>query len=407
MDAAVQEGGGGIEEMDPIRYTTYMELIARAFKGLLAYYGQIELETQTSEAESMALYVQKILATVTALRLKYSFSPSHFMRPGVDLADSGFPYFHDIMVLDADLSTREERLPKMPEIERTRESMLDYLLRPETDIPVRQYEDYRTLQWQVAERAYLESLDLRAQFFRFTPGKLFGVDPSTFSVEQGRRGYRFSWGCYDSLRNRPCVYFMLMAQDEREVPLDQKDNPEYVRFLQTVDGIASRAPEQLAAIAVRLDEAFGALYPKALKRFCLGPIVSPLIADGAGSSVRSSKLSQILLPVMQQAEIGPNDFALFFTAETIISQREEMSNNLSLRSVLGMDKPRQIFRAPPTDQKLVRRGATSYHDYCIMPHRLRQHLSDQVFGEVKAVLNVDDLELISYQHNQTGGIDVG
>src|SRR5215471_6368701 len=196
MDATTTVGPvDGIERMDSLRYTVYLGLLADAFKRLLAYYGEVEREEQTSEGESMALYVQKILATVYALRLKHSFSPAYFARPGVDLADSGFPHFQDIMTLDADLSTRSERLPKLPEVELSRQMLLDYLMHHGVETPVRQSEECRKLFWQIAERAYLEYLDLRRQFFRFTPGKLFSVGPESFSKEKGRRAYHFSWGC--------------------------------------------------------------------------------------------------------------------------------------------------------------------------------------------------------------------
>jgi hypothetical protein len=405
MDATpVPSHVDGIERMDPLRYTVYLGLLADAFKGLLAYYGEVEREAQTSEGESMALYVQKILATVYALRLKHSFSPAYFARPGVDLADSGFPHFHDIMTLDADLSTRSERLPKLPEVELSRQMLLEYLMHPGTEAPVRQSEECRKLLWQIAERAYLEYINLRQQFFRFTPGKLLTADPASFSKEKGRRAYHFSWGCYDSQRNRPCVYFMLMTQDEKDTPLDHPDNPEYVRFLQAVDNIASRAPEELSPIATRLDEAFRTLYPKALKRFCIGPLVSPLLWDGDGTVARAP-LAQILLPCFTRAELAQNDFALFFSTEMVISEREEMP--ATLRSVLGMDKARQIFHVPKNDRKSLRRGASAYNVYGILPHRLRQHLSDEMLAEIQNLLDAEELEMLTYQRTEEGVTNVG
>ena len=405
MDATTTVGpADGIERMDSLRYTVYLGLLADAFKRLLAYYGEVEREAQTSEGESMALYVQKILATVYALRLKHSFSPAYFARPGVDLADSGFPHFHDIMTLDADLSTRSERLPKLPEVELSRQMLLDYLMHQGAEVPVRQSEQCRKLFWQIAERAYLENLDLRRQFFRFTPGKLLTADPDSFSKEKGRRAFHFSWGCYDPQRNRPCVYFMLMTQDEKEAPLDNRDNPEYVRFLQTVDSIASRAPEELSPIATRLDEAFRALYPKALKRFCIGPLASPLLWDGRKTDA-CSPLAQIFLPGFAQAELVQNDFVLFFSTEMVISEREEMP--ATLRSVLGMDKARQIFYVPKNDRKSLRRGASAYKMYCILPHRLRQHLSDEMVAEVQKILDVEELEMLTYQRTEEGVTNVG
>jgi hypothetical protein len=67
-------------------------------------------------------------------------------------------------------------------------------MHPGTEAPVRQSEECRKLLWQIAERAYLEYINLRQQFFRFTPGKLLTADPASFSNERGRRAYHFSCG---------------------------------------------------------------------------------------------------------------------------------------------------------------------------------------------------------------------
>ncbi len=387
--------------MDSVRYTPYLHLLKMAFSRLLNHYYEIEREAQTSEGESMALYVQKILSTIQSLRLKYAFSPDHFMRPGVDLANSGFPHFRDIIMMDSDLASREERLPKLPELGLSREMLLEFLMQPGTEAPVRNSETFRKLQWQIAERAYFESLGLREQFFRFTPGKLLPADAKSFGKEKGRRAYQFSWGCYDSQRNLPCVYFMLMTQEKTEEPLDKKDNPEYERFLQTVDNIASRAPEELRPIAIRLDEGFKGLYPKALKRITIGPLVSPLLSDG-GSGVRSDVATR-MLPVFEQAELQRDDFVLFFTTEMIVSVREEAP--ATLKSILGA-KPRQIFEVSKSDREALRRNASVYHDYCILPHRLRQHLTTEVRASIREFAS-PHLGLLAYQRNEEGVFDVG
>ncbi len=403
MDAtAPVQARPAIERMDSLRYTPYLMLLTDAFGRLLNYYYEIEKESQTSEGESMALYVQKILSTVQALRLKHAFSPDHFMRPGVDLANSGFPHFHDIIKLDSDLASRAERLPKLPELDVSREMLLDYLMQPGTEAPVRNSEAFRRLQWQFAERAYFESLNLRQQFFRFTPGKLHEVDPASFSKEKGRRAYQFSWGCYDAERNLPCVYFMLMTQNQDDMPLDRADNPEYERFLQTVDSIASRAPEELLPIAVRLDEGFRGLYPKALKRITMGPLVSPLLF-GTEHAARP-KAAADLLPLFKTAGLDNNDFVLFFSTEMIISKREEVP--ATFKSVLGLDKARQVFEIPKTDRESLRRKASAYQDYCILPHRLRQHLSDEVRAGITELASTD-ITLLAYQRSEKGVVNVG
>jgi len=403
MEAALKQiRMEGIEWMEPPRYTPYLTLLADAFERLLAYYNEIEREAHITEAESMALYVQKILATMRALRLKHAFSPVYFQRPGVDLADSGFPHFHDIIKMDSDLAARTERLPKLPELEMSREMMLDCLMNPGVNAPVRESEDFRRLQWQFAERAYFESLNLREQFFRYTPGKLFEMDPAAISTQEDRRAYQFSWGCYDSARNRPCVYFMLVEQDAKEKPLNAKDNPEYERFLQTIDSIASRAPEELSPIAIRLDEAFRGLYPKALKRVCFGPLVSPLLWDGEAGV--HSELASELVPLFKEAVLEEKDFVLFFSTEMVISGREEAP--VTLRSALGLDKVRQIYDVPKTNRELMRRKASAYQDYCILPHRLRQHLTDDVRARIQEFAD-SNLIMLAYQRTEKGVTNVG
>jgi hypothetical protein len=402
MNATVK-APSGIETMDTLRYTVYLGLLQSVFERVLGYYGDVEKVTRTSEAESMALYVEKILATVYALRLKHSFSPEYLARPGVDLADSGFPHYFDISMLDADLSTKVERLPKLHEIDYLRNELLDLLMKPGIELPARSSDEFRKLQWQIAERAFLEYINLRNIFLRYTPGKLFAADDTLAPKEKGRRGYHFSWGCYDPERNRPCVYFMYMTHDESEEPLDKQGNPEFSRFLQTIDNIASRAPKELAPVAVRIDETFKSVHPKILKRVCLGSLISPMLWEGKKEE-DVPQLARILLPAFQSAELDSKEFVLFFSTEMLIAEREESPT--IVRSVFG-DKPRQIFHVPKNDRGSLHRGVSAYHTYCILPHRLRQHLSDDMLAAVLKILDASEIEMLTYQPNEEGVTNVG
>ena len=393
----------GIEVMDSLRYTAYMEMLQSVFGRVLEYYGSLEKQSLTSEAESMALFIEKILCTVYAMRLKHSFSPEYIARPGVDLADSGFPHYYDVSMLDADLSTKMERLPKLHDLDYLKGELLSLLMKPGIDVPVRSSQEFRKLQWEIAERAFLEYLSLRTNFLRYTPGKLFAVNGTFANKEKGRRGYHFSWGCYDSERNRPCVYFMYMTHEESEEPLDKPGNPEFSRFLQTIDNVASRAPEQLAPIAVRIDESFKSVHPKILKRVCLGPLVSPMLWEGKKQEEMPA-LARLLLPAFSTAGLDKNEFVLFFSTEMVISEREEALG--IVKTVLG-DKPRQIFHIPKNDRGALHRGATAYHTYCILPHRLRQHLDDEMLAQIRKLLDAEELELLAYQPHEAGVTNVG
>lgn len=385
-------------EVEPTRYRDYVRLLDRVLENLRRYYEAEEKDKKTREEESVALYAYKFLETIKSLRLKYLFSPMYLARPGVDLTTSGFPHFYDITLLDSDLSTREERLPKMGEMQELKNLLLEHLMVvPQRGSEAKHTEIELGYLWQISERAYLEGLDIRKQFFQFTPGKLVPVPLEEFA-EEGRRSYAFSWGCYDSESNRPSVYFMLLSQDERERPLHDANNPELVKFLETVQHIAARAPVNLSVIAIRLDESFKTLYPKALKRLSIGPLFAPMLSKGIGNGTMSDSFAHRLMPIFERAELPDNDFVLFFSTEFVYSEREEIPHQLLS---FGKQKVRQIFHVPKNDRKLMRHGATAIRQYALMPHRLRQHLSQE---DLSGIPELSDREYLVYGTEQEGEI---
>src|SRR3989344_7846596 len=98
-----------VARYDPLSYREYIDLLFGIFKHLRSYYRSGADGLPTQEEESMALYVQKLLDTMRALRLKFRWGS--FSAPGIDLKESGFPNFIDIMRLETDLCARVERLP--------------------------------------------------------------------------------------------------------------------------------------------------------------------------------------------------------------------------------------------------------------------------------------------------------
>jgi hypothetical protein len=389
-------------EVDPVRYKDYLGLLVEVLESLSRYYGDSEREGRTREEESMALYANKFFETVKALRLKFLHSPVYLSRPGVDLTDSGFPNFYDIMQLDADLSTRGERLPKLPPIDVLKELLLEHVM----IVPSLEQEDDHVAKmhhylWQISERAYLESLDLRVQFFQFTPGKLEQVPQDEFR-EEGRRSYTFSWGCYDPQTNRPSVYFMLFTQDETERPLDEVNNPEYAKFLDTVRHVAARAPKQLKVIGLGLDELFKNLYPKAIKRFNIGPLVSPMLYKGLGEGIGHDTFALWLLPLFERSELNDDDFVLLFNTEFVYSEREEVPEKFL---PFGKQKVRQMFYVPKNDRELLRRGAGAFLPYALMPHRLRQHITPAMLETIPEFNN--GTSLLVYGENNGEVINVG
>ncbi len=385
-----------IVSMDPVRYSVYISLLTRVFGYLGRYYEGVEREQQTSEADSMVIYTKKFLSTINAFALKNRYSPEYLRRPEVSLTQSGFPYYYDVTQLDADLSTRGERLPKFAPLDDLKRALLEHVMAGPRAEGAERYLDYMTSYlWQISERAYLEQLDLRTHFFQFTPGKLFPLQNGS-ETNEGRRSYTFSWGCYDPERNRPCVYTMMLEQDISETALHAPNNPEYIKFLEVVRQVAARAPENLKAIGVRLDESFRTLYPKMLKRVCLGPLISPLLYTDVEADPTS--LGGRLVPVFRRADLADQEFSLFFSTEYVLSEREEF-----IPQFLGKQKVRQIFSIPKHDHELLRRGATAAVNYVMLPHRLLQNFTADDFALIPEVASADRL---AYQP-EGDVIDVG
>lgn len=345
-------------------YGPYMRLLQRAFVLLKTYYDDLE----TSEYESMSIYALKFLDTIKALELKHRYAPSWRARAGIEIAPSGFPIFTDIVQLSVDLSSKCERLPKLLPAGDVKQQMLDILLAGEVQ-DARADERFSMLQYQFADRAYLEMLNLRNLYFRFTPGKVYEADEAHQPSKDGRKAYYLSWACYDSATNLPYMYLMLFEHEPTNGTELQEGGPELVQLFETIESLGNRAPEQLHAIGVRLDEALPSIYPRAIKRNRIGPIFSPLLEqDGRPPESLAARIGALCT----HAGLGNDDFVLFFETEMVLSEREEVPAG---RFPFGKRKARQIFHVPKTDRELMRRGSTALHRYALMPHRLRQHLT--------------------------------
>lgn len=379
--------------VDPKLYSAYAQAKWHALTHLEFYYHQ-NANGGTSEADSMEFFVRKLIETTKALELKHRYNKSQAGRPTV--AASGFSFTYDIRDLAADLSTAGERLPKLPSIDYCREKLLDNLMSAQPDPAThagvdrtRHDEERDRLQWQIAEHAYLSSLDLRRQFFYFTPGKLFPVQKEEWKGEEkGRRAYRFSWGCWDPETHRPCVYFLLFTQAEHEAALEQ-ESPDYVQFLRAVEQAGSRAPKELEIVFAQLDELTSRfIHPKALKRVIFGPLVTPILyrgREGAEVPLLASKL----MPVFEEAGVDDMESVLFFSTQFMFSYGERTPTGSLASKIFGSEEPktRQLFVIPKTDQPL------QLQRYALLPHRLRQHISDEL---VAATPELQGVEFLAY-----------
>ncbi|MBI1984816.1 MAG: hypothetical protein HYS60_01740, partial [Candidatus Wildermuthbacteria bacterium] len=175
------------------------------------------------------------------------------------------------------------------------------------------------------------------------------------------------------------------------LPLEE-GGPELIGLLEAVEHIGERAPEELRAVGIRLDEILPNIYPIVIKRNRIGPVYSPLF-----SSVETNQKSFLvrMQNCFDDTHLLPEDFVLLFETEIVQSTKEKMPDSLFS---LGKKKARQIFHVPKTDRELVRRGSTSMTRFALMPHRFRQHLTAEdraLFPEFSG-----DVQFLAYDQEE-------
>lgn len=386
-----------IEKVDPVRYRDYLRLLNRVFTCFERYYADIEKDAGISEAESVSYFARRFLQTIASLRLKYMYSPSYVRRPGVDLAYTGFPHAYDISTLYADVSTKAERLVKLPSSEALKSMLLENVMTiPELESEERHLAQRIHRLYQLSDRAFLEGLDIGVQFFTYTPGKLDVVAQDDYT-EVGRRAYVYSWGTFEHERNAPILYTMLFGQDEHDPPFDIS-SAEFEKFRDTIGHITAHTPEKLSMVACQIDDSFRTLYPKTLKRILIGPLVSPLFYKGEGE-LDPKSLAARILPALRRAGSEDSDFVLFFDVEVVVSARESPP-----REQYGYTKVRQIYQIDHVRSEVERLGASAVQRFVIMPMWLQQHLTE---ADIDQLPEFRGAQRLLSQNDREGVIHVG
>jgi hypothetical protein len=324
------------------RHANYFAHLESALRLVLGVFTcASEDKKRTFEAIALRRFCRRLLNTVEALRLKYTYNPSDQLS--IDLCDSGFPSFMNFDGILLDLRSREARLGKLPDADTLKSDILDRLLKAR--------QDPKDLLWRLSERSYLELLDPEELFLPFTPGKL------QLNVENGEmRNYSLAWNCFDEATNRPIVYIMNFDQDVDEPPLGDGD----VNYASLIEAIRrhSTGDRGLLFVAAGIDETLGPIHPKLLKRIRIGPICS----------LDYSKDPADLYALLE--EYGePGETAVQFDDEIIMSIEQKRSSKL-----WSLGKVREVFLVPETDLECYTRKASRVHHYLILPHRIRQVL---------------------------------
>jgi hypothetical protein len=339
-------------------YGRYFDLLSTVIQRLRACY-RAQDQGATYEAGIVPAFMEKLLATIGLLRVKYTYATTGSRPLWVDLTESGFPNAMELSQVQQDLARRRERLLELPVPIALKRAVLDALMQDLAEPP--------ELLAQLSERTYFDLLDESKLFLPFVLGDL-----TLRSTDADHRSYVVSWACYDFATNRPYVHVMTFDHDIGQDPLEAR-GPGWRRFVEVLRAEGSRAPD-VGILALAIDDAIEQIHPKILKRLCIGPLYTPLpLARGASDPGDAPSTFATLL---QRHGRRPDDFVLQLCDEVVFSKAQQVSR--SLLSPRG--KVREIFAITETDPECYARRASVVHHNVVLPHDLLQHLEPAILA---------------------------
>lgn len=303
------------------------------------------------ESDATQAHVRAIASTFRALSLKYLVSgriegigQRHLT---IDLHESGFPIFQEIVTMANDAAQAGKHLAGMPDAARLKDEMVRQIV-GERVVPTR-------LQYAMSQRLYYEALVRGGLYFaQVHPEAQFVAE-----VPGGRRRFLIHWGVYDSQLNVPVLYLLDVEDSGRKaLPLDEGRWPEVQAHLlaQSVGGL------KLLTIAKGFDADFADLHPKRLRRIHLGPMYS------SAFTLQTGPIREVLEEARSPAG---EDWALAWTVEELESERVEVEKGWFSSS------ERQIFRLDPLAGLGPDTGATRITRSMILPQRPFQVLAEK------------------------------
>ncbi len=328
--------------LEPDFQELYFHKVIQAFSVVRKVYDS-QTQAGNSEAAIVSAYLEKLLWTLMALRIKHRA----VSEPAkIDASDSGFVNFYELAKMESELAHRDELLADLPRKSVLKSQMLDYMFQHRAEP--------EELLKKISERSYLEMLHQDQLFMQFNHGKL-GVATKLGELPL----LSYYWACFDSETNRPFIYIMLF-EDSGKGPSLLEDKSRFEAFCKVVKGEGCRVPK-LSLVAAAIDDRLENIHPKVIKRICIGPFYSHTFSDG---------FPQGLAQVLENGE-EMEKYALYMEHEHVFSQEQVVS-----KSVFSKDKLREIYFVPQHITHLYEKGLSGVERYVILPHKLHQHAAD-------------------------------
>ncbi len=280
----------------------------------------------------------------------------------IDRTDSGFPVFRELLQMANDLSEANRQLDLLPEKQALKREMVNHILQKR--------EKPRELQYAMSQRVYYETLRHKTLFLAQNEPQIvwLGKDDRKPGSGLQRRRYFVHWAVYDSSRNLPALYQMLV-EDSSDQALST-DEPRVARLKKHLLA-QSLSDLKLLTIARGFDKDFPELHPKFLRRVHVGPMYSHAFTQQSGP----------LREILAEAAGAPGlDWTMSWTVETLLSKQSERKSAGLFGSVES-----EVFHIDPYDAVSNEAGVTHLERSMILPHRPYQVLVDKDFDSLRNI----------------------
>ncbi len=338
----------------------YFQTVRSAFDGMELYLDDVTRGQGMKDltATLMMKYVERLKTSLRCWENKIGFMD----RFRISRAESGFPVYQNVLELENDRKSAPERLSAIPEANRLRAEMVDFILRTKAFPEV--------LQTRMAERLYLEEV-VKGEVF--SPVILPETSAVTVNRETGRPSCIVNWASFDGTQTLPMIYIariedssenmvrMLVTRDgamnpDIDIPLPVGGflNPELAArfddFVIRNNGF-SLSP---VTIATNLDKDFPTLHPKQMRRIIVGPFYS------AGITENNAVINGILSRVKKQE----NAWLLTWTVQEVFSKREKPA----VKGFFSSSPAEEEFHIDTENLEAVRMGASAFEKHSLVPH---------------------------------------
>lgn len=363
--ACMTASGDYVALPDEEHYRRYFDQTRRVCE-VLQNWAESRAGKSSPEGVCLRMFNERILQSIELLRLKYLAEKRESLK--LDLNESGFPHFNEIVKLENDAKNAATKLLSIPPRAMATEDALDRIFET-LKIPKRELQ-------QLGRRAYLEILAEANFMGAFS----FGGIKLVKTTAKHRR-YICSWACYNVEDN--LIYLHLLQFDQAINTAALVEGDEVYENLLAKLRRQGRRVSPLVVLATDLDEAIPEIHPKILRRMRVGPVLSSRF------SFDECELAKFL-----RSEGHPDDVVFSIESEVIVSSRQVVKEKGWL---FLPDTLREIFEINHDDMECFDRKLSEIHRYLFMPHRLWQYTFAQ--KDPVWLRNFEDSERIAFDEN--------